>query len=202
MLTLALILGLAVAVTGALTLGYARKRQEARRLWLPELEAAARLLPAGARTALGEAPELRADIDGRTVTVRIVGDGAAGQARAFVALNAEAPATRLWLGWDAQEPPADWRPVSEVTVDAHRLDGTVLALSDDASLAQRALDGAYLDLLDVRREAEAHAAILSVRGGYLELQLDGTKVSAHLLNRLARATARLAADLPYWASGG
>lgn len=193
-----------VVLAGGFAVGFVRRGRDHRR-WQLALNEAARRLPS-ARTSPGtrfDGPELRSEVEGYTVSVRVRPGRrpeVEGAAYASVALGPDAPHSRVWLGWDAGEPPADSRHLPELAIEAQRVDGRILALGDDAAFAQRTLDGVYLDLLDVRREARAHAVVLTVRGGYLELQFFGIQVSAHLLERLTRASARIAAALPRFAA--
>lgn len=198
-----LLLGLggaaALATAGGFALGYVRRGRSHRR-WQGALTEAAALLP-GARTSAGtryDGPELRVEQDGLTITVAVRGaqDPERGEAVARVPLPG-GTVTRLFIGWDEMELPSDWAHVPEVGIEA-RGEAHVFARSEEGALAQRVFDGARLDLIDVRREAEAHGVALSARGGYLELRFHGLRVSGHLLERLAKAAARVATAWPSW----
>lgn len=198
----AFLLGLGAIVVvlgGGLGVGYAR-RGRSHRAWQNALEDAALRLPE-ARASAGtryDGPELRAELGGRTVSLRVTGEQTRGRARAKVALGDDAPAARLWLGWDVDEAPSDWAHVPEVHLSEARVDGRMSARSDDAAFAQRALDGGYVDLIDARREASAHGVVLALRGGYLELELHGIERSSHLLERALRSAAGLADGVERW----
>jgi hypothetical protein len=193
------VLALTLTLGGGVALGYVRRGRRHRR-WRDALrEASTRLR--GARASAGtrfDGPELRAELHGFTVRLRVTGASDQGVARASVALGEATPPSRLWIGWDVPEAPTDWAHVPEARVTT-RAEGTLRARSDDPAFAERAIEGAYLDLVDARREARAHGVTLAVRGGYLHLELRGITTSPHLLERAARAAARIAANLPQWA---
>lgn len=200
-----LALGAAVLVVfgGGLGLGYLRRGRSHDR-WKHALDEAASRLP-GARVSPGsrfDGPELRVEQDGHTVSVFVRGadDASRGVALAKARLD-PAPASRLWFGWDDIEAPSDWSHIDEVGVNTTRIGQRIVVRSDDVAFAQRFVDGAHLDLVDVRREARAHGVSAALRGGYLELRFEGIVVSSHLLERLVIATARLASSAPEWAAG-
>ncbi|MEL6189360.1 MAG: hypothetical protein AAFU79_32455 [Myxococcota bacterium] len=188
----------ALVTAGGFAVGYVRKGRSHQQ-WQDALTEATALLP-GARVSPGtryDGPELRVDLDGHTVSIAVRGADTPDRGMALARVALPSSNSRVFIGWDDVEPPTDWAHVPEVNVEA-RADPSVFARSDDAALAQRVFDGARLDLIDVRREAEAHGVALSARGGYLELRFAGLRVSGHLLERLARATARVAEAWPEW----
>lgn len=82
------------------------------------------------------------------------------------------------------------------------MDGALTARADDPRLAERVAQAAWLDVVDARREApDTRGVCLAVRAGYLELAFDGIGVTAHFLDRLARAAARIARLLPGHSTG-
>lgn len=178
------------ALLGGLGVGALRRRRAARR-WLSVLEETRRLRP-GARTSAA-GPELRADVDPYTVTLGVrdtPGRVGRGTARAWTRLTTEA--SRFAVGWDMALPPS-FQSVDEVHVSSAGMDGTVQARADDPTLARAVAESAWLDVVDVRREApESLGACLSCSGGYLSLELDGLSVSPYFLDRMVAATARIA----------
>ncbi len=189
-----------LVVGAAVAAGYARRGALHQRWRLALSDGAERL--GGARPSLGtryDNPELRTEVDGRTVTLRLDGAGLLGRATGSTALGADAPATRLWVGWDVGDAAPDWHHVPTVAIGPTRVDGELVVRSDDAAFAQRVVERSLLDLLDVRQEAHAHGLSVSVRGGHVRIEVAGVAPSGHLVERLARATARLASALPEWA---
>lgn len=172
---------------GALGFGMFR-RSRARSRWESVLEAAQALLP-GARISTSDAPELRAELEGRTVSLRIE-DASAGAdlatARAFVRLAPSAESLKLWIGWDV-EPPEDWAHVPEASLGPTALDENLWARAEPTAVAQPAWEEVRWDLVDVRREAQAVSVHLGARAGHLELALDGIVASAALVERLAKS---------------
>lgn len=142
-----------------------------------------------------EAPQLRAEIAGRTVTLTLANftaDPARIRADAQVALPEGGNLVRLYVGWDAVDAPPDFAhvPVQIVTVPPG-LDGRLQIHAEDPTVGERFLAQTAVDLLDVRRETEARALEVRVRGGYLTLSTDGTRPTAPMLERTLRAAHRL-----------
>ena len=150
-------------------------------------------------------PQLRAEIDGRTVTLtlaRFAADPARIRAEAQVALPTDGNLVRLYVGWDTPDSPPDFAhvPNSVITIPPG-LDGRVRIQTEDASVAAQFIEGIAVDLLDVRRETEARSIEVRVRGGYLTLSTDGTRPTAPMLERTMRAAHRLSQEI-HLASNG
>lgn len=162
----------------------------------------------GARSSAGtmfDQPELRAEVAGRTITLRLLegyGSAGAGRAEAEAPLPETLTAVRLYLGWGVERAPAGLEHVPPVPHGPKAgLEGPLTLLAEDGALASRILEGGALDLIDVRREARARVVELTVRGGYLKLAVTGLVPSPHVLERLVRATGRLAELLEIAARG-
>jgi hypothetical protein len=143
-------------------------------------------------------PELRAEVDGVTVTLRLVDihKGAGGRVEAQARLLDPDETARVYLGWDVLAAPADLAHVPEVPYpNTLRVQGTLTARADQPVVVNRLLEAALLELTDVRREANARQLEVVVRGGYLTLLLHGLEPTAHLLVRALRTTASLAHHL-------
>lgn len=152
-----------------------------------------------------EAPQLRAEVAGRTVTLtlaRFAADPARIRAEAQVALPDRDDLMRLYVGWDAVDPPPDFAhvPTRIVTVPPG-LDGRIQVHADEATVAERFVDRCAADLLDVRRETEARALEVRIRGGYLTLITHGTRPTAPMLERTLRAAHRLSDEVHTAAEG-
>jgi hypothetical protein len=180
------------------------KRGRAHARWKSVLDQVAKEL--GGRASPGsmfDAPQLRAELEGLTVTLRLSNihkTAASGIARAESKLPDNAGAARLYFGWDVAAAPTDLAHVPDVPATA-RTDGEVIAKADDAALASRFMDRAMIDLIDVRREANAHGLEVICRGGYLTLVLHGIQETAHMLERIVIVSARLAQLVGAIASG-
>jgi hypothetical protein len=150
-----------------------------------------------------DAPELRAEIDGVTVTLKLSNihkSAERGSAQAEAKLPEVAGAARLYFGWDVPSAPMGLEHVKDVPGTV-RAEGRVIAKADDAALAARFMDRAMIDLTDVRREAQAHGLEVICRGGYLSLHLRGIQETPHLLERMVVVSARLAQLMGVIASG-
>ncbi len=153
----------------------------------------------GARPSAGsrfDAPQLRADIEGTTVTI-VVKDIHRGvrdrRAVATATLPDIANTVRFYFGWDVREIPVAVEHVAEVPYPPiQRVDGDVEIRADDAAMATRFMREAILDLIDVRGAASAHALEVIAKGGYLELVLHGVIEQPAVLTRAARVCQRLA----------
>lgn len=182
------------AALGAGILARAVRGKKSRGDWAERLEEVAARV--GGRPSVGaEHPELRAEVDGTTVTLRLVdvAAGARGRVEAQASLPDPDNTARLYLGWDTSAPPAGLEHVPEVAPDGpSRLEGHLVLRADDPTLAHRALAAARLDLVDIRKEANARALELTARGGYLTLVVHGLEPTTSLLERSLKVVARLA----------
>jgi hypothetical protein len=185
---------------GALALGgggwaYAlMKRGKAHARWKLVLDEVARSL--GGRASPGtmfDAPEFRAELDGTTVTLRlrdIHKSAEEGSAHAESKLPESAGMMRLYFGWDVPSAPTELVHVKDVP-PIGGVEGAVIAKAEDAALAASFMERALIDLIDVRREANAHGLEVIVRGGYLTLVLHGIQETPHMLERMVIVSTRL-----------
>lgn len=188
------------ALLGAAALGAggvavrAIQKSRARSRWTKVLEDAAQLVNGRASTG-GADPEFRAEVDGTTVTLKLLGIYGSerdGRVVAIAALPDSSNTQRFYFGWDVLAAPREVEHVTEVPYPpVQRVDGDVKVRADDAAMANRFMKDAIVDLIDVRREADAHALEVIVRGGYLELRLHGLTTSPRLLERAVRVSGRL-----------
>jgi hypothetical protein len=199
---LELILGLGVAAVGGAVAAAGVVRGRRRRAWTAAMQGAAGVL--GGRVSTGGAlPELRLELDGRTLTVlpglRQGGPGA----RAEVALAPALSGVRLMVAWGSAEEPPGLEHVPLLSgAHAPGLDGPLRVRADDAPLARRWLDAGRLDLLDVGRELGGGAGLeVVVRGGHLALAVRTFDPTAALVERLARAARSAASSLEAAAAG-
>lgn len=193
---LAVAAGAAALGGGGLTWSLIR-RGRAHARWKAVLDQVADQL--GGRASPGsmfDAPELRAELDGITVTLKLKDihkSAAKGAALAESRLPERAGSVRLFFGWEVEAAPAGLEHVPDVeSLRTGRVEGSVIAKADDASIAERFMDRAMIDLLDVRREAGAHALEVVCRGGYLTLTLHGIQETPHMLERIVIVSTRLA----------
>lgn len=153
----------------------------------------------GARPSAGsrfDAPQLRTEIEGTTVTI-VVKDIHRGvrdrRAVATATLPDNANTVRFYFGWDVRAIPIAVEHVNEVPYPPiQRVDGDVKIRADDAAMATRFMRDAIIDLIDVREAASAHALEVIAKGGYLELVLHGVVEQPAVLVRAARVCQRLA----------
>lgn len=202
---LAVAAGAAALGGGGLTWSLVR-RGRAHARWKAVLDQVAGEL--GGRASPGsmfDAPELRAEVDGITVTLKLRNihkSAAKGSALAESKLPERAGSVRLFFGWDVAAAPPGLEHVPDVeSLRTGRVEGAVIAKADDAAVAERFMERAMIDLIDVRREANAHALEVISRGGYLTLSLHGIQETAHMLERIVIVSARLAEMMGQIASG-
>jgi len=166
-------------------------------------EAAARL---GGRASPGtrfDRPQLRATVDGVSVTLSIKDayrKSEKGTAVAEAPLADEARTLRLYFGWDVADIREEILQLSEIGVKSMRiLGGKVIVRGDDAKLAAGFLEHAALDLAGIRREAKAHALEILARGGTFRIAVHGIQRSTWMIEHIVTATARLVRGLEFFA---
>lgn len=139
-------------------------------------------------------PQLRAELEGLTVTLELIDihAGARGRVQTQAGLPDPDNTSRLYLGWDALETPKDLTHIPKQTTGPTRLEGQVELRADDAVFGARVLQGAALQLADLRREGQGRALELVLRGGYLTLIVYGLEPTTAILIRGLEVTARLA----------
>ena len=114
------------------------------------------------------------------------------RAEADVPLPDTSNIVRLHIGWDQLKAPADLDHVPAVDLDTTSLDGPVSVRADNAAAAARFFSASSLDLIDVRRESMAQTLAVTVRGGYLQLALQGVQAHEATLDRIVQVAAALA----------
>jgi len=155
--------------------------------WGPAIEAAAKSL-AGRPAITGNDAQLRAEIEGVTVTVKVQDD----QAIAEAALYPGAKELRLILSSGLATSSEDVAYIPEVPVPpAFGLDPPVILRSDDAARAIAIAEASVVDFGVLQREARAKSVELFVRGGSVRLAVRGARVAAPTIEALAPATARI-----------
>jgi hypothetical protein len=142
--------------------------------------------------------EIRAEVDGLTVTVRLEESRPRGSATSTVALPGGAGA-RLYFGWD-RPPPPEMEHIPNVDVRT-RVAGSVVTKAEDAAFASRVIDAVITELIDVRREADAAGLSVACRGGYATLTVVGLTASPFLIERIAVVSARAARAIAGAAAG-
>jgi hypothetical protein len=154
-------------------------------------EAAKRL---SARASLGtDAPELRVELEGFTVTAKL---SARGTATASTRLEEGAETLRIFVGWDVARAPDGLAHFPEIALPvAYTFTGNVLTRANERELAERILERIARTLIDLRDTARAKTLSLIVRGGHLELELTGIAEDAEVIEALAKATAAIAGKL-------
>ena len=188
------LIGLGIVAGGA---GWAWTRSRQNRhaeAWTPVLNAVAAQHEGAASTGI-ETPGLRGSVDGLTVTVTLhdVHRGPEKtRAEADVALPDTTTMVRLHIAWDTLSPAVGLEHVPVIDVPNHGLDGELRVRADDTEAAKVFVTKAALDLVDVRREALAEALEVTVRGGYLQLSLNGMQAHEATLERVLTVAARLA----------
>jgi hypothetical protein len=165
--------------------------------WRPVLEEAARSLEG--RTSFGgmfDEPELRAEQDGRTVTVRLKNLQRPPAHRIAVAdlvLDPGAPSARIYLGWGVTRLPPDLHYIPEVGSEGwSEMQGNLQIRADDVELARSFVDAAARDLVDLRRSMRATAIEVLVRSGTLKLAVHGPTPSAPAVRELVGLSLALA----------
>lgn len=148
-------------------------------------------------------PQLRAEVRGLTITLELIDihAGSRGRVQAQVPLPDPNNTCRLYLGWDMLKTPKDVMHMPSVPPGPTRLEGQVELRADDGTFAERVLNKAALQLMDLRREGQGRAVELVVRGGNLTLVVHGLEPTTSILERSLKVTADLA-HLAHEASQG
>lgn len=188
-MTFLILLVVIAAVAGFLVVRSSRPRLGAGGSWAPAIEASARTL-AGRRAISGGEAELRAELEGVTVTVKVRDDLAIAEA----ALYPGAKDLRLILSTGLAASSEDVAYIPEVPVPpAFGLDPPVLFRSDDAERAVRIAEESVLDLSRLQREAQGTSVELFVRGGSVKLIVRGARAASATIEALAPVAARIVA---------
>ncbi len=148
----------------------------------------------GRASPSADGPELRAEADGQTVTLKLVDyQKSSGHVVAVVPLPDRSNTVRFYVGWDVPTAPAEVAHIPVVpSPGGLGLDGQVEIRAENAALALRFVPQAALALEDVRQKAGARGLMLTTKGGYLTLTLLGLQQSPELLAQTVRVTAKLA----------
>lgn len=189
-MTFIIILVLVAAAAGFLIVRSSRRpRLGAGDSWAPAIEASARTL-SGRRAISGGEAELRAELEGVTVTVKVKDDVAIAEA----ALYPGAKDLRLILSSGLTASSEDVSYIPEVPVPpAFGLDPPVLFRSDDAARAVQIAEESVLDLSRLQREAGGSSVELFVRGGSVKLTVRGARATSATIEALAPVAAHLVA---------
>jgi hypothetical protein len=188
LLLLLLLLGVLGGGVGVYLLGRGRQQRQ-----LPALTEASQRI-AGRLSAGSADPELRAELDGRTVTLKL--SDAGRQAAATTALPDLANTVRFYFGWDAPKVPAGLEHVKSVEPpNATLVAGQTTMRADDPALSARFLEATTVALTDLYQTASAKGLEVLSRGGYLTLTVHGANFSADALTATMATAAQLAAVL-------
>lgn len=181
-----------LAVAG-LGIGVALSRRGRAVGQLPALtEASAQI--AGRLSAGGAEPELRAELEGRTVTLKVRDGGRVGAATTN--LPDLANTVRFYFGWDAPSVPAGLDHVKAVEPpNAAIIPGRTTMRADDPGLSARFLEATATLLLELYQGANARGLEVLSRGGYLTLTVHGQGLSAEGITTTMRTASTLAAIL-------
>ena len=192
---IAIALGTAVVGSGGLAYRLFGKRRAHERWKTLLLKVAEKKGGRASPGSMFDAPELRIEWNGTTVTLKLVDidQGPEGSAAvAAAALPEHLSDLRLYFGWDVDRPPPEVSPLPEVnTLRQGQLSGQVLARADDPDLAERFLKHALHHLVDVRREAHARSVEVLARGGHVTLTLNGIQETEYMLERIVIVSSQL-----------
>lgn len=193
---------LTLAAVAGVALYRNMKRGKRHGVWRTALEEAATKL--GGRASPGtrfDTPQLRAAVDGIDVTVTVKQahkSDAHGVAIAETPLAEATRNIRLYFGWDVGSIREEIEHFPEVE-GFIPLEGRTHLRSDHPEVARAFVSHAAKDFSDVRREANAHAVEVLIRGGTLRLAVHGVEQSSWMIERIVTATSRLTRGLEYFA---
>jgi hypothetical protein len=174
---------------GAVVWAVVKKRAPAS-LWKGLVAEAAPLI--GGRPSAGaalDAPELRAEIDGTTVNMKF---GIRDQSVATAKIEEGSERLRIYIGWDVPAIPEGLSHFPEIALPvSYTFAGEMTTRANERETAERFLERAARDLIDLRSGTGARALSLTVRGGHLELALSGMSQSTGAIETLANTTAVL-----------
>jgi hypothetical protein len=158
--------------------------------WKALLEEAAKRL--GGRAS---PPELRALVDGLTINTKI----AAGErAVASTKLEEGTERLRIFVGWDVPAIPEGLAHFPEITLPvAYTFAGAMTTRANEREIADRFLERAARELIELRASTHASTLAVTVRGGHLEIALTGIERTAEAIETLTRTTAALAKRLRF-----
>lgn len=179
-----IVLLVAAGAFGVVALARGGKRSE----WTALLQEAA-----GRLSGRASPPELRALVEGTTINVKV---DPASRAVASAKLEDGSERLRIFVGWDITAIPEGLSHFPEITMPvAYTFAGTVATRANEPSAAERFVERAARELIDLRHTTRATSLALTVRGGHIELALTGVEKSASALEQLARTTVSLAHKL-------
>lgn len=136
--------------------------------------------------------ELRSEIDGFTVNVRVEDRRITAHAR----LEEGTETLRIFIGWDVPAVPDGLAHFPEIALPvAYTFAGTMTTRASERELADRFLERAAASLIELRTSTGAASLAVTVRGGHVELALAQTKETAEAIEQIARTTAALARRL-------
>ncbi|MCK6548140.1 hypothetical protein L6R52_19975 [Myxococcota bacterium] len=185
----------AVAVAGGAWAWALSRRAKAHGRWKLVLgEVATKLGGRASPGSMFDAPELRAELEGTTVTLKLqdVHLGPKGVARADANIGGVDERLRMYVGWDAPATPEGLAHFPEVIAARGVIvEGKLDVRGSDAEVTRRFAELAAAELVELRALTGGRALEVIVRGGYLELRALGAEASAAMVEHLARSAARL-----------
>jgi hypothetical protein len=148
-----------------------------------------------------DAPQLRTNIDGASITISFKDTHRAnekGTAISEVKVNAKAEQYRLYFGWNVQQLRKELTYIPEVELQyGFGLPTPNVVRANDRAFAEQLLKYAANDIVDVKREANAHGIEFLLRAGGLRFAVHGIERSSWMVERLATATARIAKGIEF-----
>lgn len=146
----------------------------------------------GGRASAGaalDAPELRVELDGVTVTMKL---GIRDQAIATAKLEDGTERLRIFIGWDVKEIPEGLSHFPEIALPvSYTFAGELTTRANERELAERFLERAARELIDLRSGTGARALAVTVRGGHIEVALTGMSQSTGAIEVFAKTTVAL-----------
>ncbi len=136
-----------------------------------------------------DAPSLRVAVGDEQMTLTLHGIHHTPEeawALAQLRLSDSVPTDRrLMLSWDLDGPPTGFEHVPEVPYPRSlRLKGHFRARADDPDAVPLLLKDLAPDFLDLRQEAQGDALELTIRGGHVELRVNGLRPTEALVTRI------------------
>lgn len=186
---------LVAAITGGAWAWALSRRAKAHGRWKAVLgDVAAKLGGRASPGSMFDAPELRAELEGTTVTLKLqdVHLGPRGVARAEANIGGIDERLRMYVGWDAPATPPGLAHFPEVVAARGViLDGKLDVRGSDGEVTRRFAELAAAELVELRAVTGGKGLEVTVRGGYLELCARGAEASSSMVEHLARGAARM-----------
>ena len=142
-----------------------------------------------------DSPQLRTTIDGIKLTISLKDTHRSKEKSTIIAeakIDAKAEHLRLYFGWNIGQLREELTYIPEVELPFNfGLPSPHMVRSNDKAFAQKLLRYSANDIVDVKREAEAHGIEFLLRAGGLRLAIHGIERSEWMIERLATATTRI-----------